>query len=348
MERRDKLLSGLDITTSTGVEIGPLCRPAVAKSEGEIIYVDHADTAALRKKYADGPDVNTGEIAEVDAVWGEQTLQACLKDKKVDYVIASHVIEHVPDMITWLEEIEAVLRPEGSLRLVVPDRRFTFDYLRHESRLCDLVNAYVLRARTPLPIAILDHFISVRRVDLQAAWEGTLPAELPLVPGHDLNGGIGLAKDQVANGNYHDVHCWVFTPRSFANLFAEAAAEGLIRYACKTLYDTEPGQLEFVAILEPCADRDRIVNSWQQAVAAVKDFNPAQQSDSSDGSPSERSLSDQIRSLNLSLAETEERLRGVEKILAAVVNSRSWKLTGPLRSLRKAFRSSRRDTCGLR
>lgn len=344
MERRDKLLADLDLVRSTGIEIGPLYRPLVGKSDGKVIYVDHADTKTIRKKYQDDPAVNIEEIVEVDAVWGTQALQACLKDEKVDYVIASHVIEHVPDLITWLEEIEAVLKPGGSLRLVVPDRRFTFDYLRRESRLCDIVNAYLLKARTPLPIAILDYVTSVRQVDVRAAWDGTLPAELPLVPGHVLKAAIGLARDQIANGTYHDVHCWVFTPRSFANLFAEAAAEGLIRYACKILHDTEPGQLEFVAILEPCAERDRIVDTWRQAAAAVKDFNLARQSDSSGGVPSDRFLSDQIESLKLSRAEREERLLKVEETLAAVVNSRSWKLTGPLRTLRQALRSSQRDT----
>src|SRR5215467_1601136 len=188
MDRRKKILSELDLTTTIGIEIGPLCRPIVTKADGNILYVDHADTMSLRKKYADDPAVNTAEIVDIDAVWGKQTLQECLKGEKVDYVIASHVIEHVPDMITWLDEIEAVLRPRGSLRLVVPDRRFTFDYLRRESRLCDIANAYLLKARTPLPIAILDFFISMRQVDLQAAWQGTLPAELPMVPGHDFRG----------------------------------------------------------------------------------------------------------------------------------------------------------------
>jgi SAM-dependent methyltransferase len=343
MDRRDKLLADLDLATNTGVEIGPLYRPLVAKSDGKIIYVDHADTKALRKKYEDDPAVNIEEIVEVDAVWGRQVLQACLKDEKVDYVIASHVIEHVPDLITWLEEIEAVLKPGGSLRLVVPDRRFTFDYLRRESRLCDIVNAYLLKARTPLPIAILDYVTLVRQVDVHAAWDGTLPAELPLVPGHVLEAAIRLARDQIANGSYHDVHCWVFTPRSFANLFAEAAAEGLIRYACKVLHDTEPDQLEFVAIIEPCANRDRIIDTWRRAAAAVKDFQPAQQSDPSAGLPFDRSLCDEIQSLKLSLAEREERLLKVEETLAAVVNSRSWKLTGPLRTLRQAFRFSQRD-----
>lgn len=58
MERRDKLLAKLDLATISGVEIGPLYGPVVAKADGKIIYVDHVDTKTLREKYASDPAVN--------------------------------------------------------------------------------------------------------------------------------------------------------------------------------------------------------------------------------------------------------------------------------------------------
>lgn len=133
MNRRGKLLAGLDLCSTTGIEIGALTSPIVTPSEGNIIYVDHADLATLRRRYADHASVDVTRIVEVNAVWGANTLQEAIgKDRTVDYVIASHVIEHVPDLLGWLEEIEGVLGPEGTLRLAVPDRRFSFDYLRQE------------------------------------------------------------------------------------------------------------------------------------------------------------------------------------------------------------------------
>jgi hypothetical protein len=336
MDRREKILSELDLTKTIGIEIGPLCKPIVTKADGNILYVDHADMMSLRKKYADDPAVNAAEIVEIDAVWGKQTLQKCLKGEKVDYVIASHVIEHVPDMIAWLDEIDAVLRPGGSLRLVVPDRRFSFDYLRRESRLCDIANAYLLKARTPLPIAILDVFISTRQVDLQAAWHGTLPAELPMVPGHDFRGGMGVASDQIINGNYHDVHCWVFTPRSFAELFAEAAKEGLIRFACDLLYDTETNELEFVAILKPCTDIDRTIESWRRAAASVADLECSNRNNRVDADLQALTVKE-LDQLKRELASKEEELTTVKQTLEGVLTSKSWRLTEPLRSLRRAF-----------
>lgn len=338
MDRREKLLSDLDISGSAGVEIGPLNRPVVSKTEGKIFYVDHADTPSLREKYAGHASVKVDEIAEIDAVWGKQSLQECLNGRQFDYVIASHVIEHVPDLITWLEEIESILKPNGTLRVVVPDRRFTFDYLRRETRLCDVANAYVLKARTPLPIAILDHITSVRQVDLQAAWEGTLSSDLPRLPGHDLSRGIVVARDQIANGTYHDVHCWVFTPRSFAELFREAAADGLIQFACEALYDTEPGQLEFVVILRTCPDREQIVESWRRTATSIADASAANDGGRSNRSAADLAAPDEVASLRFILAQKEEELLKAKQTLESVLNSRSWKLTEPLRSLKHTLR----------
>ncbi|MGF6539864.1 hypothetical protein [Paraburkholderia youngii] len=47
-KRRCRLLKGLNVKDSVGVEIGPLCWPLVRRSDGgEIIYVDHTDTPHL-------------------------------------------------------------------------------------------------------------------------------------------------------------------------------------------------------------------------------------------------------------------------------------------------------------
>jgi len=76
------------------------------------------NTAALRQKYAADASIDVDDIVEVDAVWGDHTLAQALGGRApVDYAVASHVIEHVPDMLAWLEELHAVIKPGGDLRL---------------------------------------------------------------------------------------------------------------------------------------------------------------------------------------------------------------------------------------
>jgi hypothetical protein len=176
MGRIEKLRSGLDVGSMTGVEIGPLLQPVVTKSEGDIIYVDHLDTESLKAKYADDPNVDVSKIVSVDAVWGSQTLLQAV-GRSVDYVIASHVAEHVPALVSWLAEIRGVLRAAGTLRLTVPDKRFTFDIDRRETALVDVLAAYVVKARTPLPRAIIDVVLHDTTVDLTAVWDGRYQPE---------------------------------------------------------------------------------------------------------------------------------------------------------------------------
>lgn len=51
-------------------------------------------------------------------------------DETYDFVIASHVLEHTANPLLALQEWKRVLRPEGVLLLVVPDKRVSFDRRR--------------------------------------------------------------------------------------------------------------------------------------------------------------------------------------------------------------------------
>jgi len=270
VNRKKKLLSGLDVSVAAGAEIGALCRPIVTRSEGTIYYIDHASTEELREKYRDDPNVDVNDLVDVDAVWGRQSLFEALGGKQVDYVIASHVVEHVPDLIGWFDELNAILQPEGQIRLVIPDKRFTFDLMRQESRLSDILAAYVAKARIPQTQAIIDHILNVRR-DVHAGelWNGmkSLGSQA-----HTLADAISTAQDAIANGTYHDVHCWVFTPTSFARICGQLAESGLLQMACVNFFDTARNELEFQVHLQRCPDRKRAVESWQKMErAAVAD-----------------------------------------------------------------------------
>lgn len=262
--RRQRLLRGLDIPHSVGVEIGPLCWPLVRRSDGgEIIYVDHTDTPSLRQKYRDDPHLDVNEIVDVDAVWGLNTLHEAIRGRYVDYVVASHVVEHVPDLVTWLKELAAVLKPTGEVRLAVPDRRFTFDYFRRESRLPEVLASYIAHARIPQPYSLIDHCLAAADVSTADAWRGPIAVD-SVKRHHTWQGALHLARDAFENGTYHDVHCWVFTPRSFARLIAELCKMELLDFACEDFSDTLRNEIEFSVVLRRSRDRRYIADSWQR------------------------------------------------------------------------------------
>jgi 2-polyprenyl-3-methyl-5-hydroxy-6-metoxy-1,4-benzoquinol methylase len=263
-DRRNLILSGLDLYAQDGIEIGALASPLVTKQEGNIFYVDHADTEALKSAYRLHPGVDLDKIVPVDGIWGQNTLQECMGGgRTVDYVVASHVIEHTPDFISWLQEICAVLHPGGTLRLAIPDKRYTFDIIRFETRLHDVIDAWLRKARTPLPRAVIEHHSLLRHVDAHAVWTENIDLTT-LTPYTTMQHAVDLARDALMHGTYHDVHCWVFTPVSFAALCADLASLNLIDFTCDYFIDTQPGTSEFFVSMTLTDDHFAAARSWKQ------------------------------------------------------------------------------------
>jgi hypothetical protein len=149
MTRHEKLLLGLDLGQATAIEIGALDKPLLPPASPGAFFVDHLDTPSLREKYA-AHDFNLDNLVHVDGVWGERSLaEAAAPVAPVDCVVASHVIEHVPD------------------------RRYTFDLLRAETVLADVLAAHLVRARIPQVRQMIDHVANIARVNCHQLWEGT-------------------------------------------------------------------------------------------------------------------------------------------------------------------------------
>ncbi len=282
MDRRERILAGLDVARLTGLEIGALDKPLVPPGSGSVLYVDHADTPALRQKYAAVLGVNLDALVEVDAVWGDSTLCQALQARaaakpdtptQVDYVIASHVVEHVPDLVGWLDEIHDVLKPTGQLRLAVPDRRFTFDCLREDARLSDVLAAHLAGARRPTPQAILDSQLNAASAaDTAKLWDGSLGAGAT-VPQFDWDYTVRVAREAI-DGAYHDAHCWAVTPYSLADIFVALAEHDLLRLACAKFDDTAQGDCEFHLRMVPCDEASIVAESWRQVRQAARQTAP--------------------------------------------------------------------------
>ena len=91
---------------------------------------------------------------------------------------------------------------------------------------------------------IIEHHSLIRHVDRKVAWREKLEPS-SLQPYTTVDMAVSLARDSMTNQTYHDVHCWVFTPISFAELFHALAMTGLIALSCEFLIDTAPDTDEF-------------------------------------------------------------------------------------------------------
>lgn len=242
---KGKVVSCIDLKSKRGAEFGPLNRPCISRDESEIYYIDHLDTAALREKFRPDPLVDENSLVSIDFVWDGQDLAATMREVlPLGYVVASHVIEHVPDLIGWLREVGELLGPDGILSLVIPDKRRTFDLLRQESTPADAIGSFVTQSKRPTPRQIFDHFYF--HVQAHGAVNFPVPPKASeLTTPFSAFDAYDLAVRTYAEQSYMDTHCWVFSPQSFFSILHVAFDLGLLPYKVADFYDTADGEIEF-------------------------------------------------------------------------------------------------------
>jgi SAM-dependent methyltransferase len=134
--RLQKYLAGV------GIEIGALHnRMPVDQQRATVRYVDRLSLADQRRHY---PELAGYEMLEPDIV-AEADRLPMLADASQDFVIANHLLEHLPDPIGALKEWFRVLRNGGILFLALPDKRLTFDKDRPRTTLQHLVGDHADR-----------------------------------------------------------------------------------------------------------------------------------------------------------------------------------------------------------
>jgi SAM-dependent methyltransferase len=268
---RGLLLSHVTTRGARGFELGALMSPFVDKAQSDVLLVDRLSTEALRQQYAGDANVDPARIAPVDVVIGEDLFASLAPHvgDGFDYAIASHVIEHVPDLVTWLGDIARLLRPGGRLLLVVPDKRYTFDLLRDETGAAEVIDAYVRRAVRPSPRQVFDFQSLAVEVDKRAAWAGALqPTALRrfVGPHKALRGAQASFRD----GIYVDCHCWVFTPGSFLRLCMALADLGLLPFRLAFFCATRRDDEDFGLVLERAPENAICAESFAAALAALQ------------------------------------------------------------------------------
>ncbi len=255
MDRRQRVLNLVVPHGRTGVEIGPLAQPILRKSDGDVLYADHLPTEELRRQYHGHPTLGPAGIdgiVPVDIVLGEGGLVQALGTRgPVDYVVASHVVEHVPDPISWLREIGEALHEGGVFCLIVPDKRFTFDHFRMPTTAGALVAAHLAALRKPPVSVVYEHFARTCPVEAGAVWRGEPVTAMPISGGPSE--ALSITASIAATGASVDVHCTVFTPASFARILAELIGLDLLPFECAALEPTRPREDEFFVLLRKCS-----------------------------------------------------------------------------------------------
>jgi SAM-dependent methyltransferase len=237
-----------------GLEIGPSHNPLAPKSAGfDVDIVDHLDRKALIKKYlTHGIDLR--RIEEVDYIsHGEPLAELTGHRRHYDWVLASHVFEHVPNPIGFLSDVNEILRDDGVLSMVVPHKARCFDYFLPTTTTGALLDAWLQDSRRPSPGQIFDHFSSAALLGGALSWDGD-ERRTPDSLAHVLGDARKVFEEYRQNSEYVDVHCWRFTPATFRLILFDLAQLGVVHFEILGLDD--PGESEFYVSLRPARGGD--------------------------------------------------------------------------------------------
>lgn len=244
-----------------GLEIGPSHSPLAPKSAGfRVDILDHASAPDLRAKYRNA-GVNTDHIEEVDFVWRGKPLPETVGRRDwYDWVIASHVIEHTPDLVGFLIDCQTLLHATGRLILVVPDKRWCFDQFQSLTSTGDVLDAHSLRRTRASAGRVFDHFANAVKKGRSGtiSWHRHAPGAVQ--PVHDFAGACDAWRAAQTDHTYIDVHNWRFTPESFRLVIDDLRELGLLELGITDGPSSAGG--EFCACLQrtPVRPRNRMAS----------------------------------------------------------------------------------------
>lgn len=222
-----------------GLEVGAGFAPMAPKKDGfNTQTIDHASRDELREKYKHH-GVNIDAIEDVDFVWrGERLDQLIGKQGIYDFIIASNVIEHIPDIVSFFRGCSSLLNKNGVISLVIPDKRFCFDFFRWPTSTGDILQAYVDQRKRHPPGTVFDHYSLAATRNGTICWsKDSPPGEILFHSG--LEEAIAFWNLSRNSDQYMDIHNWRFTPSSFRLIIADLYALGLVDLVELCHFDTE-------------------------------------------------------------------------------------------------------------
>jgi SAM-dependent methyltransferase len=262
-QRATTLLVGIDRSARL-LEVGASYSPIAPRAEGwNAAIVDHAPRQVLVEKYVGHPDIWVERIEDVDFIWTEGTLADAVPASEhgsFDVLVASHVIEHTPDLVAFFSAAQRILRPEGVIVLAVPDKRFCFDYFRPIALTADVLEAHDARRTRHTRRTGYAHWAHTVLNNGEGAWGQHKLETLRFANSFSVAMAMRNGLSEAASAAYVDLHNWTFTPSSFQLILLELARLGLCDW-----------QVDWINPAEGCEFRTRLRRGAIDSVEAMSE-----------------------------------------------------------------------------
>jgi SAM-dependent methyltransferase len=227
------------------LEIGPGAAPRL--SGPNVYYFDVKTEEELRQRYSKERSIDA--IPEkIHFVDRNGDLGAI--DRKFDIVFSSHVIEHSVDLVAHLSQVRSLLNDHGHYFLVIPNRRYTFDFYKQTTDVEDVIATHLHPAGSDyhfLKCYLLETFRRAHN-DAGQHWAGN-HGEMKRIHGvvADIRKAYeSVASRPIARSGYHR---WMFDEDSFVEVMDVLYRIELSPFRVRECYNTVAGSMSFNAIL---------------------------------------------------------------------------------------------------
>ena len=201
------------------LEIGPFYNPVCKGIKVKYFDIIDQDTLKKRASLID-ENIEINNIPFIDYVSSKGDLS--IIKENFDIVISCHCIEHQLDLIDHLQKISNLLTKNGKYYIIIPDKRYCFDYYNNTSTIAEVINSNnIVQVKHSLK-SVIEHRSLTTHNNPKKHWLG--------IHGNINNNThrIKNAINEFLDNDYVDVHSWYFTPTSFSKILNQLNELGYI------------------------------------------------------------------------------------------------------------------------
>lgn len=246
---KEKLIEDIDLN-GTILEVGPFYRPLFQKNETNVYYADIKSTEEVLKRYDYLSDEILEKVVPIDYVI-KDSYENTFKDEDMefDYVVLSHVLEHIPNPIEFLLDVSTILSEKGKICLLLPNKEFTFDSYRENSSFADLYDVYIHGPEKNIPRIFLDNRLGVVSENNSIKYWNETVDDFPQPNIEQVLKEYRNFINDFENQTF-DGHHWVFTDESFLKIMENMLKLNLLPLKPYSFYPTAINSNTFGIILE--------------------------------------------------------------------------------------------------
>ena len=238
------------------LEFGPLTRCLLdRKKYKNYFFADIRSTEEVKKLYSGneylkrtGIEVNTDDVIDIDFVVKGSYKDTFINIKKFDYVIVSHVLEHIPNLLDFFLDIKNILNKEGEIIILYPDRRFCFDHFRSDSKFSDIYDVWK-NGINGICRQSLDFFTNVIPENNPVKF-WNLDEKINMDNGKNAKKNVSIYLQGKKGEMGDDVHYWPFSDYAFLKFLRDCRIYDLFSFFIKRFVPTQKNTQEFLVIMK--------------------------------------------------------------------------------------------------